>query len=230
MAPTAGDVSALLLTQMPFDAARASCVVSVEFGMPLVRMPNGFSWMAEAIAACWLAGVVPELRSLYFQPRSAAACAQYFARTTALPLPESRPTSSLPVAGFELSGVLMPIEVGEPRNWAWYAFAAAMSALLELSLLLLLLLLLLLVLPVLLLLLLHAAISSAEVTATPAARIFLIRSSFLASARSAERSNLDLSRLSVVTDFVETRCGYWACSQLRIPQDRCLQVTRTEAK
>src|ERR1700729_3822473 len=128
MAPTAGDVSALLLTQMPFDVARASCVVSVEFGIPLVRMPNGFSWMAEAIAACWLAGVVPDCRSLYFQPRSAAACAQYFARTTALPLPESRPTSSLPAAGLELSGVLMPMEVGEPRNWSWYAFAAAMLA------------------------------------------------------------------------------------------------------
>jgi hypothetical protein len=116
MAPLAADVSALLLTQMPFCAARASCVVSVEFGMPLVTMPAGFSWIAEAIAACWVAGVVPELRSLYFQPRSAAACAQYFARTTALPLPESRPTINLPVAGLELSGVLMPMEVGELRN------------------------------------------------------------------------------------------------------------------
>ena len=128
MAATGGDVSALLLTQMPLDVARASCVVSVEFGMPLVRMPAGFNWIAEAMAACWLAGVVPDCRSLYFQPRSAAACAQYFARTTALPLPESRPTSSLPVAGFALSGVLMPMEVGEPRNWSWYAFAAAMLA------------------------------------------------------------------------------------------------------
>src|ERR1700689_2039314 len=100
MAPLSGDVSALLLTQMRFDAARASCAVSVEFGMPLVRMPAGFSWMAEAMAACWLAGVVPELRSLYFQPRSAAACAQYLAGTMALPLPWDRPTSCLPVGGF----------------------------------------------------------------------------------------------------------------------------------
>ena len=84
--------------------------------MPLVTMPAGSNWMAESMAACWLVGVVPEFRSLYFQPRSAAACAQYFARTTALPVPESRPTISLPVAGLELSGVLMPMEVGELRN------------------------------------------------------------------------------------------------------------------
>src|SRR5271170_1413125 len=176
MAPAAGDVSALLLTQMPLDAARASCVVSVEFGMPLVTMPAGFSWMADSMAACWLAGVPPEFRSLYFQPSAAAACAQYFARTTALPRPESRPTISLPVAGLELSGVLMPMEVGEPRNWAWYAFAAAMLAPLAppLSAVALALLPVLLLLP-----LLHAAISSAEVTAATAAKVFLIRASFL---------------------------------------------------
>src|SRR5271170_3748223 len=180
MAPAAGDVSALLLTQMPLDAARASCVVSVEFGMPLVTMPAGFSWMADSMAACWLAGVPPEFRSLYFQPSAAAACAQYFARTTALPRPESRPTSSLPATGLELSGVLMPMEVGEPRNWAWYAFAAAMLAPLPLPLSAVALVLLPVLLPVLLLLpLLHAAISSAEVTAATAARVFLIRASFL---------------------------------------------------
>src|SRR5271169_3320710 len=116
MAPLGGDVSALLLTQMPFCCARMSCDCSVEFGMPLVTMPAGFNWMAELIAACCVAGVPPEIRSLYFQPRSAAACAQYFARTTALPRPESRPTISFPVAGLELSDVVMPMEVGVLRN------------------------------------------------------------------------------------------------------------------
>jgi hypothetical protein len=173
------------------DAARASCEDSVEFGMPLVTMPAGFSWMADSMAACWLAGVPPEFRSLYFQPSAAAACAQYFARTTALPRPESRPTISLPVAGLELSGVLMPMEVGEFRNWAWYAFAAAMLAPLPLPLLavaLLVLPLLLLVLP----LLLHAAIASAEATAMTAAAIFLIRAFVLAGARRTEQRTLDL--------------------------------------
>ena len=172
---------------------------AVEFGMPLVRMPAGFNWIAEAMAACWLAGVVPDCRSLYFQPRSAAACAQYFARTTALPLPESRPTSSLPVAGFALSGVLMPMEVGEPRNWSWYAFAAATLAPLPLPLPLLAVALALLPVLLLLLPLLHAAISSAEVTAAAAAMVFLIRASFLAGARSAERLSLNL---------VESQSGY----------------------
>ena len=196
MAPLSGDVSALLLTQMPFCAARASCVVSVEFGMPLVRMPAGFSWMAEAMAACWLAGVVPDCRSLYFQPRSAAACAQYLARTTALPLPESRPTSSLPVGGFDLSGVEMPMEVGEVRNCCSYACAAATPALLEPPLVALaLLVLVLLLVVVLLLLLLHALISTAEVMATAAAKVFLIRASFLAGARGTRAVDSQLIRV-----------------------------------
>ena len=63
----------------------------------------------------------------------------------------------------------------------------------------LLLVLLLLVLLLLVLLLLHAAISSAEVTATTAAMVFLIRASFLAGARSAGRRNLNL---------LESQCGY----------------------
>ena len=81
-------------------------------------MPAGFSWMAELMAACCAVGVAPEIKFLYVQPASAAACAQYFARTVALPRPESRPTSSFPGAGFELSGVLMPMEVGALRNWS----------------------------------------------------------------------------------------------------------------
>src|SRR5579859_5972850 len=101
MAPDGGLVSALLLTQMPFWAARVSCAWIVVLGIPLVRMPAGFSWMAEFMAACWVAGVDPEIRSLYFQPMSAAACAQYWASTLALPRPESRPTSSFPAAGLD---------------------------------------------------------------------------------------------------------------------------------
>ena len=175
MEPDGELVSALLLTQMPFCAARVSCAWIVVLGIPLVRMPAGFSWMAEFMAACWEAGVVPEIRSLYFHPASAAACAQYFARTTALPRPELRPTSSLPVAGFDLSGVLMPMEVGVLSHCCSYAFAAATPELpppLEdppppPPLLLL----------VLLLLLLHAAMANAEVTAMTAARVFLIRTS-----------------------------------------------------
>ena len=99
----------------------------------------------------------------------------------------------------------MPMEVGELRNWSWYAFAAAMSAPLALPLpavavapaLLLVLLLLVLLLLVLLLLLLHAAIASAEVTAMTAAEIFLIRAFILAGARSTERRTHTLSQVSV---------------------------------
>src|SRR6266478_7255258 len=111
MAPLGGDVVALLFTQMPFCAARLSCVWIVELGIPLVRMPAGFSWMAEFMADCCVLDVDPEIRSLYVQPRSAAACAQYCARTFALPRPESMPTSSFPAAGFLLSGVVMPMLV-----------------------------------------------------------------------------------------------------------------------
>src|ERR1700721_4032317 len=125
MAPDAGLVSALLLTQMPFCWARVSCAWIVVLGIPLVRMPAGFSWMAEFMAACWVAGVDPEVRSLYFQPMSAAACAQYCASTLALPRPESRPTSSFPAAGLLLSGVVMPIDFGEFRNCCSYCVAAA---------------------------------------------------------------------------------------------------------
>src|ERR1700726_3336986 len=128
MAPDGGLVSALLLTQMPFCAARVSCAWIVEFGIPLVRMPAGFSWMAEFMAACWVAGVEPEIRSLYFQPMSAAACGQYWASTLALPSPESRPTSSFPAAGLDLSGVVMPIVVGVFRNCCSYCIAAAVPA------------------------------------------------------------------------------------------------------
>src|ERR1700751_1031333 len=129
MAPDGGLVSALLLTQMPFCAARASCDWIVELGIPLVRMPAGFSWMAEFMAACWVAGVDPEIRSLYFQPMSAAACAQYWARNLALPSPESRPTRSFPAAGLDVSGVVMLMFVGVLRNCCSYCIAAAMPAL-----------------------------------------------------------------------------------------------------
>src|ERR1700722_4074417 len=172
MAPDGGLVSALLLTQMPFCAARVSCAWIVELGIPLVRMPAGFSWMAEFMAACWVAGVEPEIRSLYFQPMSAAAWAQYWASTLALPSPESRPTSSFPAAGLELSGVVMPIEVGVPRNCCWYCVAAVRPALVAPALALVLAPVspALLVLLLLLLLLLHAAMASVEVaTATTAA-------------------------------------------------------------
>src|SRR5260370_23917217 len=125
MAPLGGSVVALLFTQMPFCWARVSCAAIVAFGIPLVRMPAGCSWMAEFIAACCVAGVDPESRSLYVQPMSAAACAQYCARTFALPLPESRPTSSFPAAGLLDSGVVTPMEVGVPRNGCSYAIAAA---------------------------------------------------------------------------------------------------------
>src|SRR5438105_3364564 len=208
MAPLGWSVDALVLTQMPFCFARASCVLSVASGMPLVRMPAGFSWMAELMAACCAVGVVPELRSLYVQPRSAAAFAQSFASTTALPLPESRPIGSFPDAGFLLSGVVIPMEVGEFRNWASYAFAAVTPELPEAPppppLLLLLLLLLLLPPPpapllLLLLLLLHAATPSAEVSAMIAPRVFLIRASFSAGTRSAERWS---------TNLVESQFGY----------------------
>ena len=150
----------------------------MELGIPLVRMPAGFSWMAEFMAACWAAGVDPEIRSLYFHPISAAACAQYCARTLALPRPESRPTSSFPDAGLDLSGVLMPIEVGVFRNCCWYAAAAAMPALVALAVELALVPPVVLVV-LLLLLLLHAAMASAEVAAaTMAARVLLMRASF----------------------------------------------------
>jgi hypothetical protein len=134
--------------------------------------------MAEFMAACCAVGVVPELRSLYVQPRSAAALAQYFARTIALPLPESMPISSFPATGFLLSGVVIPMEVGEFRNWASYAFAAVTPELPEGPLLLLLLLVAAAPPPLLLLLLLHAATPSAEVSAMTAARVFLIHASF----------------------------------------------------
>jgi hypothetical protein len=86
------------------------------------------------------------------------------------------------------------MEVGEVRNCCSYACAAATPALLEpppVALALLLLLVLLLVV-VLLPLLLHAVISSAEVMATVAAKVFLIRASFLAGARVTERWILNL--------------------------------------
>jgi hypothetical protein len=73
MAPLGWSVDALVLTQMPFCFARASPVLIVDSGMPLVRMPAGFCWMAELKAACCALGVVPEIRSLYVQPASAAA-------------------------------------------------------------------------------------------------------------------------------------------------------------
>ena len=110
---------------MPFDFASASCDLIVEIGMPLVRMPSGLCWMAESIAFCWSSGVAPEMRSLYFQPRSSAACFQYCASTFALPSPESRPMSVLPVGAFLLSGVLTLMLLGAPRNFASNAFAAA---------------------------------------------------------------------------------------------------------
>src|SRR5580704_10419418 len=159
MAPDGGLVSALLLTQMPFCAARVSCAWIVELGIPLVRMPAGFSWMAEFMAACWADGVDPEIRSLYFQPMSAAACAQYWASTLALPRPESRPTSSFPAAGLLVSAVLMPIEVGVFRNCCSNCIAAAMPALVALAVASALVppLLVLVLVLVLLLLLLHAA-------------------------------------------------------------------------
>src|SRR5580658_1878437 len=173
MAPDGELVSALLLTQMPFCAARTSCAWIVELGIPLVRMPAGFSWMAEFMAACWAAGVDPEIRSLYFHPISAAACAQYWARTLALPRPESKPTSSFPGVGLVLSGVLMPIEVGVFRNCCWYAAAAAMPALVAPAGALALASVPPVVLVVLLLpLLLQAAMASAEVvTAMTAASV-----------------------------------------------------------
>src|SRR5579859_1357257 len=183
MAPDGGLVVALLLTQMPFCAARVSCAWIVVLGIPLVRMPAGFSWMAEFMAACWVAGVDPEIRSLYFQPMSAAACAQYWASTLALPRPESRPTSSFPAAGLLVSGVLMPIVVGVFRNCCSYCIAAAMPALVALAVASA--LVPPPVLPVLLLLLLlHAAMASVEVaTATTAASVLLIRASFCTATR-----------------------------------------------
>src|SRR5579859_2662278 len=188
MAPDGGLVVALLLTQMPFCAARVSCAWMVVLGIPLVRMPAGFSWIAEFMAACWVAGVDPEIRSLYFQPMSAAACAQYWASTLALPRPESRPTSSFPAAGLLVSGVVMPIVVGVFRNCCSYCCAAAMPALVALAVEPALVSppLALLVLLVLLLLLLHAAMASVEVaTATTAASVLLIRASFCTAARKA---------------------------------------------
>src|SRR4029077_17881203 len=68
MAPLGWSVDALVLTQMPFCFASARPEAMVDSGMPLVRMPAGFCWMAELKAACWALGVVPEIRSLYFQP------------------------------------------------------------------------------------------------------------------------------------------------------------------
>ena len=92
-----------------------------------------------------------------------------------------------------MSGVEIPMEVGEVRNCCSYACAAATPALLEPPPVALALLLLVLVLVVVLLpLLLHAVISSAEVMATVAARVFLIRASFLAGARVTERWILNL--------------------------------------
>src|SRR5579863_5652936 len=186
MAPDGGLVSALLLTQMPFWAARVSCAWIVELGIPLVRIPAGFSWMAEFMAACWVAGVAPEIRSLYFQPMSAAACAQYWASTLALPRPESSPTSSFAAAGLLVSGVVMPIVVGVFRNCCSYCIAAAMPALVAPAVALALVPppVLPVLLLLLLLLLLHAAMASVEVaTATTAASVLLIRASFCTAAR-----------------------------------------------
>src|SRR5579859_599288 len=186
MAPDGGLVVALLLTQMPFCAARVSCAWIVVLGIPLVRMPAGFSWMAEFMAACWVAGVDPEIRSLYFQPMSAAACAQYCASTLALPSPESSPTSSFPAAGLDLSGVEMPIEVGVFRNCCWYCVAAVRPALVAPAAALALVSppVLPVLLLLLLLLLLHAAMASVEVaTATTAASVLLIRASFCTAGR-----------------------------------------------
>jgi len=131
-----------------------------------------------------------------------------------------------------LSGVVIPMEVGEIRNWASYAFAAVTPELPEvpppppLPLLLLLLLLLLLPPPVLLLLLLlllHAATPSAEVSAMTATRVFLIRASFPAGARSAERWSLNLVRSQLgVTEsvinlgFRTTGCPYVACTEAKM--------------
>jgi hypothetical protein len=120
-----------------------------------------------------------------------------------------------------LSGVLMPMEVGELSHWASYAFAAAMLAPLPLPLLavaLLVLPLLLLVLP----LLLHAAIASAEAAAMTAAAIFLIRAFILADARSTGRWTLALSQVSV-------RLLSWF-STVGFRRTVCLEATRTEAK
>src|ERR1700730_10686992 len=179
MALDGGLVSALLLTQMPFCAARVSCAWIVELGIPLVRMPAGSSWMAEFMAACWLAGVDPEIRSLYFQPISAAACAQYWASTLALPRPESRPTSSFPAAGLLLSGVVMPMVVGVFRNCCWYCVAAVRPALVAAALALVSALVLPLLALVLLVRVLLAAMASAEVAAAmTAASGLLIRASF----------------------------------------------------
>ena len=130
------------------------------------------------MAACWVAGVDPEIRSLYFQPISAAACAQYWASTLALPRPESRPTSSFPAAGLLLSGVVMPMVVGVSRNCCWNCVAAVRPALVAPAAALA--LVSALVLPVLLLLLLlHAAMASVAVAAAmTAASGLLIRASF----------------------------------------------------
>jgi hypothetical protein len=97
----------------------------------------------------------------------------------ALPRPESRPTSSFPGTGLDVSGVLMPMEVGVPRNCCWYAAAAASPALVALALALALVPAPLLLVLLLLLLLLHAPMASAEVaTAMTAASVRLIRASF----------------------------------------------------
>jgi hypothetical protein len=104
------------------------------------------------------------------------------------------PTSSFPAAGFLLSGVVMPMEVGAFKNCVSYAFAAATPLLEDPPLLLLLLLLLLPPPPALLLLLLlppHAAMNSAEVTAMTAANVFLIR------APSGKRPGVPSSRVSI---------------------------------
>ena len=104
---------------------------------------------------------------------SAAACAQYCARTFALPRPESRPISSFPAAGLLFRGVLMPMEVGVFRNCCWYAFAAATPELAlpvedpvgdPVALLPL----------VVVLLLLHAAMVNAEIPAMTNVRVFLM--------------------------------------------------------
>jgi hypothetical protein len=100
----------------------------------------------------------------------------------------------LPVGGFDLSGVEIPMEVGEVRNCCSYACAAATPALLEPPLVALALLVLVLVV-VLLLLLLHALISTAEVMATVAAKVFLIRASFLAGARGTRAVDSQLIRV-----------------------------------
>src|SRR5260370_41796945 len=76
MAPLGWSVDALVLTQMPFCFARARLVPSVASGIPLVRIPAGFSWMAELKAACCALGVDPEIRALYVQPSTAAGRAQ----------------------------------------------------------------------------------------------------------------------------------------------------------